>query len=712
MARPLEDLTIEQVARFPRPGTVVPAALQFTPDSSALCYLLSDEGSLARGLWRLDVATGERTLIAGPPPRRQFTREEELQRERLRLREEGVTTYAFAERSTQTVLMVPAGDAIRISVDGAPFEDLPGTHAALDPQLSPDGSKVAFVRDGDLYVFDRASGTCRRLSHDACDGVTNGLAEFIAAEELDRHRGFWWSPDSRRIAFIRADSRHIPEYPIVHQGLPRVEVERHRYPFAGEANARLDLAIVDVASGATSWLDLGPDPDIYIARVTWTPTGALAVQVLSRDQQDLALALYAGPEPRIILHEHREPWFNLHDDLRFLPDGSFLWSTEESGFRHLQLRSPDGRLLRTLTSGPWVVHAVVGVDEQRRRVYFAANRESPVERHIYRVSLDGGDIERLSSQPGWHAAVLSRDGNLLALTSSALERAPRIDLVSTSDLSRRPIFAETGMNAFELGLAVPEVVTLPAEDGTPLYGLVYSPARREPGRRYPLVVSVYGGPHAQRAIRDWSSTVDLRAQYLAQQGCVVLKLDNRGSANRGLAFEAHLHRLTGDVEVRDQANAVAWMAQNYHYVDATRTGIYGWSYGGYMTLMCMARRPDVFRVGVAGAPVTHWDGYDTGYTERYMCTPATNPNGYEQSSVMAHLAGLDGELLIVHGMIDENVHFRHTARLLVELARLGKPYEILIYPEERHMPRDARGLEDQERRVLGFLLDRLKASHP
>jgi dipeptidyl-peptidase-4 len=222
------------------------------------------------------------------------------------------------------------------------------------------------------------------------------------------------------------------------------------------------------------------------------------------------------------------------------------------------------------------------------------------------------------------------------------------------------------------------------------------------------VVSVYGGPHAQRVVNDWSSTVDLRAQYLAQNGFVVFKLDNRGSANRGLAFEAPLHREMGAIEVVDQAAGLAWLEDNYHYVDGTRAGIYGWSYGGYMTLMSMARRPDQFQVGVAGAPVTHWDGYDTAYTERYMGTPAENPDGYHRSSVLANVAGISPDLLIVHGMVDENVHFRHTARLLVELARHGKPYELLTYPEERHMPRDARGLEDHERRVLGFLMDRLR----
>jgi dipeptidyl-peptidase-4 len=325
------------------------------------------------------------------------------------------------------------------------------------------------------------------------------------------------------------------------------------------------------------------------------------------------------------------------------------------------------------------------------------------------VSLDGGEVEQLSHAPGMYGAVLSRDGEWLAVTGSSPESAPAVELISTNDGSRRPLRpAEERPTAASLGLEPPEIISLPAADGkTGLFGMVYAPPDREPGRKYPVIVSVYGGPHAQSVTRSWAATVDLRAQYLAQNGFVVLKVDNRGSAGRGLDFEAPLSHAMGTVEVDDQAAAVEWLAENYHFVDRERVGVYGWSYGGYMTLLCMGKRPDLFRVGVAGAPVTHYGGYDTGYTERYMGKPAEDPGAYERGSVMAHAAGIDGPLLIVHGMIDENVHFRHTARLLVELSRLGKPFELLIYPEERHMPRDARGLEDHERRVLGFLMQHL-----
>jgi len=704
----LADLTIEDVARFPRPGTVVPARLGFTPGGEAVTYLLSAEGNLQRSLWRYDIASGVHEVIAGPPPAREFTREEELRRERMRLREAGVTDYAFAEKGAEPVLLVPLGGSLHLARGDAALAEIPGTAGAIDPRLTADGTRVAFVRDGELHVVDLATHEPRQLTSGAEDGLTNGLAEFIAQEELDRDRGYWWSPDGARIAFVEADTRHIPVYPIVHQGKDGVDIEPHRYPFAGEANARIRLGVTGVDGGPVSWLDLGPEEDIYLARAGWRPDGRLTAQVLSRDQKVLRLLVFDGGEARTLIEERSEPWLNLSHDTRFLESGEMLWSSERSGFRHLYLYDGEGRQLRQLTSGDWPVSHVLGVDEPRRLVYFQAGLPSVVERNVFAASLDGGEPRQVTSGGGWHDGVVSRDGAWLIDMHSAREAAPSLKLLAMPDGLERAVLFANEVSAASIGLEPPELVELEASDGTPLHGALYRP-RGAPGTPAPIVVSVYGGPHAQRVADDWYATVDLRAQYLAQHGLVVLKVDNRGSANRGLAFEAPLHLRMGSVEVEDQVAGVRWLAANRDYADATRVGIYGWSYGGYMTLMAMARAPEVFHVGVAGAPVTHWDGYDTAYTERYMSTPAENPEGYREGSVMAHVDALAGKLLIVHGMIDENVHFRHTARLLVAMAGAGKDYELLIYPEERHMPRDEKGLQDQERKVLGFLIENLRA---
>jgi dipeptidyl-peptidase-4 len=712
VTRPFEALTIEQVARFPRPGMVVPSRLGFTPDSTAVTYLFSEEGSLVLSLWRYDIAAGRRRALAGPPPastdERRLSLDEELKRERARLREVGVTSYQFAREASPQVLLVPGGGRLYVGIGDEAPREVPGAQGASDPALDNQGSRIAFVRDGDLHVVDVSGANLRRLTEGAEDGLTNGLAEFIAQEELDRDRGFWWSDDGRQIAYVRADSRHIPDYPIVHQGRDTVEVEGHRYPFAGKPNSFVQLGVVPVEGGATTWMDLGPNPDIYLARVAWRPDGVLTAQVLSRDQRTLRLLAFdaATGQARLLLEEHGHPWINLHHDARFLRSGEFVWSSEKTGYRHLYLQDADGGEIRPLTSGEWVVTSLVRVDQDRRVVYFSGTRESVLERHLYAVSLDGGEVRRLTPEPGWHSTAVSEDGAWFVDTLSGLSRAPVVSLRSTADGQPTLLFDNGGCSGESLGLRPPELATFSADDGTLLHGAIYWPPRREAGTRCPLVVSVYGGPHAQRVADEWSLTVDLRAQYLAQQGFAVLKLDNRGSANRGLAFEAHLDRCMGTVEVDDQVAAVRQLAGR-GLIDPERVGIYGWSYGGYATCLALMRAPDVFRVGVAGAPVTDWDGYDTGYTERYMGTPEENPDGYREGSVLFHVDALKGKLLLVHGMVDENVQFRHTARLMVALANAQKTYDLLVFPEERHMPRDAKGLEYQERRVLGYFIQNL-----
>ena len=705
MSKPYEKLTLSQVAAFPRPGTVAPGRLGFTPDGAAVTYLFSEEGSLVRSLWRYDLATGEKRVLAGPPPastdETALSREEELRRERARLRELGVTDYQFAEKSAEQVLLVPGGGKLLVSLGDGEMMELDGSAGAIDPRLSPDGSQLAFVRDDELWVMATSGGAPHRVTSGAEPGLTNGLAEFIAQEELDRDRGFWWSPDGSQIAFIKADSRHIKDYTIVHQGKSVVDNEPHRYPFAGEPNAILELGVVDLRSGATRWMDLGANTDIYIARVGWRPDGVLTCQVLSRDQRTLRLLAFAASGASSpLLEEHQEPWLNLHGDTEFLSDGGFLWLSERTGFNHIYRYGADGKG-RALTSGDWIVTHLVRVDEANGVVYFGGTKRSALERHLYSVPLDGGEVTQITAAAGVHGVVMAKDCTKFIDFWTSREHGARVAVRKADGAVEKVLFENAGATSDELGLVPPEFTTFDAADGTLMHAAIYRPPKLEPGRRYPVIVSVYGGPHAQRVVDDWSMTVDLRAQYLAQQGFVVLKVDNRGSANRGLAFEAAIADRMGTVEVDDQVAAVRELAK-LPYVDGSRVGIYGWSYGGYMTCMALMRAADVFKVGVSGAPVTDWDGYDTGYTERYMGTPQSNPEGYKDSSVLSHVSKLRGKLLLVHGMTDENVHFRHTARLIVALTEANKDYDLLVFPEERHMPRDAKGLEYQERRVLEY----------
>jgi dipeptidyl-peptidase-4 len=688
-------LTPELVARFPRPGMAVPGKVAYAPDGRSVTFLFSQRGDLQRDLWSLDLKTGARAPLP-PPPAEAVTdanvsRAEALRRERQRLRETGITEYTWAEAAM--VLLVPMrGSLFRLY--GGRWERL--TEGALDAQISRDGERVFFVRDGEVWCWDQTGERC--LTTGAAPGITHGLAEYIAQEELDRSTGYWVSRDQRTLAFAEVDERHIPVYPIVHQGKAVVEVEEHRYPFAGAANARVRLGVVAVAGGApVQWLDLGSE-DIYLARVAWHPDHRLLVQVLARDQRRLELRAYppGGGKAKILLVEESDRWVNLHQDLRFVEGtGEFIWASERDGFKHLYLYAGDGRLVRRLTAGDWPVGATVALDEPRRQLYFTAAVETPVERHLYRVALEGGAPVRLTHEAGIHQAVMAPDCSSFVDFHDSRSSPPSFTIRSLDGAVLHQLHAPAPI---DLDLVPPSLHTFQTNDGARLHAAVYRSPAATPA---PIIVAVYGGPHAQTVVDSWALTVDLRAQALAMLGFVVLKVDNRGSAGRGLVFEEAIAGRLGDLEIRDQVEGVRWLA-GLGFADAARVGIYGWSYGGYLTAMALVKAAEVFKVGVAGAPVTGWDGYDTAYTERYMGTPAGNSEGYRESAVMTHAANLAGRLLLVHGMLDENVHFRHTARLMNAFIAANRPYDLLIYPNERHMPRSERDRVAMETRILEY----------
>ena len=713
------QLTPELVARYPRPGMAIPGRLRYTPDAKFITYLFSERGDLVRDLWRLELASGRTEHWLSAPgeavTEENISLEEALRRERLRLRETGITEYFWAEKAN--VMLLPLRGELYRWTEGAVTRLTGG--GVIDPKITDDGRRVFFVRDGDVWTIE-SDGDRRLTTHPP--GTTNGLAEFVAQEELDRLSGYWPSPKGDLVAFEQVDESHIPIYPIVHQAKEPLQIEEHRYPFAGAENARVKLGVVSVASGETTFIDLGGDEG-YVARVDWHPDGRLLVQWLSRDWTRLELRAFSLPPPvgaRTILVENLEPWINLHHDLRIVEaTGEFTWSSERSGFRHLYLYAADGKLIRQLTSGDWPAEATVALDEKGRQLYFVGWRTSPLERRLFGVSLDGGEPEELTPEPGMHGVLLAPDFSSFVDVWDNREHPPSITVRSMTGAPQQVLHESTRV---DLDLQAPELHSFRTRDGVELHAAVYRPTGRnsphphagsgslspppragegQGGGKAPVIVEVYGGPGPQMVNDSWAQTVDLRAQWLAQHGFVVLKVDNRGSARRGLAFEAPINRRMGQIEVQDQVDGVRWLG-TLGFADIGRVGITGWSYGGFMTLMALFTAPDVFKAGIAGAPVTFYQGYDTAYTEKYMGTPADNPEGYRLGSPLTYADQLGAPLLVVHGMVDENVHFRHTARLMQALIDAGKPFESLIYPNERHMPRSEKDRVDMERCLLEF----------
>ncbi len=719
----MTKITLEDVARYPLPGMAIPNTFAFSADDALLAYLHSAEGTLTQQLYACDLATGATWQLVIPPTggetEETLSPEEKLRRERARSLAVGVTRYALSGQGFCVLVPLNGGIYVQNGVD-APLRQIVGNEGgpALDPQFSPDGTFIAYVQDAELYVVSVEGGEPAQLTTGARGtGRTHGLAEYIAQEEMGRSHGFWWSPDGRWLAFAEVDETHIPVYRIVHQGQDQTgesAQEDHRYPFAGQANAKVRLGIVSVDGGTPVWMDLGDNDDVYLARVQWLPDGRLLAQIENREQTELRL-LHFEPQTsasetlglNTLLTETNDVWINLHDMLTPLKDGRFVWASERTGFRHLYLHDSDGQLLRQLTDGPWMVDTLAGIDEARKLVYFTATLEHPTEQHLYVVPLEGREPRRLTHEPGMHAVTLDHARRRFIDVHSAPETPPTVTLRSLEDGALLRVVHDTpDPRIAVLGLSAPQIVAFQNGNGDTLYGALYfPPAEYGPGP-YPVIVSVYGGPHAQRVTRNWAVTVDMRAQYLSGLGYLVLKVDNRGSARRGLAFEGALKHNMGDVEVQDQVDGVKWLV-GQGLADPARVGIYGWSYGGYMAAMCLTRAPETFKVAVAGAPVTHWDGYDTHYTERYMGTPQSNPEGYAASNVMAHVDKMQGKLLLVHGLIDENVHFRHTARLINALIRARKPYELLLFPNERHTPRSLADRIYMEERVRDFFRENL-----
>lgn len=706
-------ITLDDLHRLPLPGMDAPSRLTFSPDGRWLAFLHAGDGTTAQSLWRVDVRNGTRSLVARATRRAAgegaLDREEQLRRERARERSVGITDlhWATAPRGEAVLCAVAVGGSVIVAFGDAPAVtlDLPG---AVDPRLAPAGDALAWVRGHELWAArlgaDGTLGTARQLSDDAGEAVLNGLAEYVAAEELGRQRGFWWDAHGEAIVYAHVDERPVPPFHIQHLAGKRAELEAHRYPFAGGPNARVSLRVVRVADGATREVELGMAPDDYLARVVAEPAGGWLVAVLPRAQTSLRwLRVDAGGQVRELWIETSEPWLNLDDDTRVLADGRILRSTEATGFRHLELRDPDGARERVLTAGEWVVTGVAGIDETRGEVLFCATRDGVLERHLYAVPLDAASPveapERRTVEPGWHDCVVAADG-------SWADRFSSVDVAPTVALHRPDgssvVLHEAAATPASTGRRPPELLTVRAADGaTELHAALYRPAapRTEPP---PAVVWVYGGPHSQKVANSWELTVQPWRQLMTELGAAVLVVDNRGTAHRGMAFERPLHCRLGEVEVEDQLAAVDQLAAR-GLIDADRVAITGGSYGGFMTIRAMLRHPERFTTGVAWAPVVDWEGYDTAYTERYLGLPEANPDGYRSSSLRPEAGRLRGALLIQHGLVDENVHFRHTARLLEAFDAAGVSCDLQVFPGERHSGRHAPALRARYRREVGHL---------
>ncbi|MDP9083222.1 MAG: S9 family peptidase [Pseudomonadota bacterium] len=702
------ELTIDRLFDAPALAGPTIVGLKISPDASRVTYLQGKPHDKDRlDLWEYNIRDGHaRVLVdstALEPAEQRLSDEELARRERQRTAAlSGILEYSFAPSGR--ALLFPLGgnlyycDLGKQAMKNAVVEINHSSSFTSDANISPGGGYVAFVRDQNLHVYDLARSREKALTTDGGGAIKNGMAEFVAQEEMDRNTGYWWAPDDRHIAFARVDETPVPVTQRFEIAADNVATFAQRYPAAGSPNVLVRLGVSDVVTGAVTWIDLGGDNDIYLARVDWLPDGkTLAIQRESRDQRrlDLLFADIASGKTRVVLTETTDSWIELHDEISFLKKShEFIWASSRDGYRHLYLYDYDGHLIRQLTSGNWTVddfraRAIKGIDEARRLIYFTATADSPAQRQLYSTSLDTAEptkIQRISREHGVHGITMAPNTHFYVDNFTSSAQPPQVTLHATdgkllTELLANRLDAKHPDAPYVADNSIPELGTLTAADGQALYYRLFKPVNFDPAKRYPAIVDVYGGPGVQRVLDTWMGSSF--TQILTRAGYVVFQLDNRGSAFRGTAFQSPIHGKLGEVEVADQVRGAHWLASQ-GYVDAARIGVWGWSYGGYLTLMLMFKAPDVFRAGVAGAPVTDWALYDTHYTERYLDRPQNNSAGYAASSVLPYAKDLKGKLLVMHGMADDNVLFLHSTKLLRRLQDLGKPFDVMVYPGAKH----------------------------
>jgi dipeptidyl-peptidase-4 len=694
-----------------------PRSLTLAPNGSAVLFLRSGPRSFVQDLYEFDCASGkERVLLTAQQVlgggEEHLTAEERARRERMRLATRGIAGYELSEDGTK--LLVPLSGRLfvvdRKSGESKELQSKGG--AALDPRLSPMGSLVACVRDGEVYVTDIESGAERKLTSGAGATITNGLPEFVAQEEMDRFEGYWWSPDARRIAYQQTDTAGMEVFRIADPVHPESAANEWPYPRPGKKNAGVKLGIVATTGGDTTWVqwDAGAYP--YLATVNWANNAPPTILVQNRTQtEELLLAVDEKTgETRELLREKDPAWINLQQSCpMWLKDGSgFLWMTERTGEWTLELRDPEGGLVKTLTPSGLGLDHLIGVDSDARVAFVSASGDA-TQAHVCMVPLSGTQLPTaLTQEPGHHDAVLPKNDtpapvwvhtfNLaVGRTGARVEKVPEPGALAEASTSAVVV---GGLRSLAEEPPFMPSAQLRTVGEHKLRALVIRPRDFDPAKKYPVIDSVYGGPHAITVNATPRGYV--LQQWLADQGFIVVSIDGRGTPKRGRDWERSIKNNVIDGPLDDQVEALRELGKLFPEMDMDRVGITGWSFGGYFSAIAAMRRPDVFKAGVSGAPVVDWRDYDTHYTERYMGLPDDNKPGYDRCSVLTYCKDLRVPLLDIHGTADDNVYFMHSLKMTEALFRAGKTFEFLPLAGFTHMVPDPEVTVKLQGRVVTF----------
>ncbi len=550
-------------------------------------------------------------------------------------------------------------------------------------QFSPDGRQIGFVRNNNLLVIDLQSGKERQLTFDGTDHILNGHFDWVYEEEFSIIDGWQWSPDGKHIAYWQLDESRVPEFPITHYDSLHLNLNVMRYPKAGDPNSLVRIGVVDVQTGKTLWMDIGSETDIYIPRIHWLNNRQLLILRLNRlqNQLDYLSADISNGSTHLIYQEKDDRWIDIPEDLTVIKNG-FVFSSDRSGYRHVYRFDLKSEKPVQLTRGNWEVRKIEQVNEKQNLVFFTAANPTPMEAQLFSVNLDGGDMKRISRSTGWHQVNIAPDGGHYIDAFSSLTEPTKTALFDREGNLLDTLVSNPMEVLAEYKLSAPRFFSFTTGDGQNLNGWMLPPVDFDESQKYPVFMYVYSGPGSQTVRNRWG-TVSMWHQLLAQKGYLVISVDNRGTGFRGADFMKKVYKQLGYWETNDQIEAARYLS-TLPFVDSTRIGVFGWSYGGYMAALCILKGSDVFKTAVAVAPVTDWRFYDTIYTERYMQTPQLNPEGYQNSAPLNFTERLEGKFLLIHGTADDNVHFQNTAMLVNKLIEANKQFDIMFYPDRYH----------------------------
>jgi dipeptidyl-peptidase 4 len=690
---PRKPLTIEAIFA---PGGLTgraPETLEWSPDGSKLSFLQFDDQGEHPELWYVDAATGEKKILvtaaklASLAPDYNKVKDE---REKERLTRYHVAAYLWAPDSKHLIFdsqgqlwWFDLATSTAVQFTSAP--DPSG-----DPKFSPDGSRVSYVRKHNLYVQPVSGKQEKQLTKDTKADLFNGDIDWVYAEELAVRSNYFWSPDSKEIAFLHMDETNVPTYPISNLIPTHPTVDNEKYPKVGDPNPEVKLGVVDADKGKVRWISLTDDAEAYIPRFGWVRAGVVWAEVLNRNQDKMDLYFVdakSGKPTKVLTETSPQAWINVNDDFRVLKTGDrFLWSSWRDGHTHLYLYSFDkqnplageAKLERQITQGDFEVLGVGGVDEKAETVFFSSDKDDPRQRHLFSIKLDGSGLEPLTREEGMYSGNFSQDAKYYAQTFMGPLAAPRVSLCTVGGACA-PVW-QAGDEVAEYGLRAPKFLEFKAEDGTTLYGRLLLPPEPPASGKIPLIVNIYGGPAGQMVLKEPATPFD---EVMARQGFAIFAVDNRGTPGRDRKFQTAIRHEFGAIELQDQLTALDQLLAQYPQLDRERMGIWGWSNGGSMTLYAMTHS-ERFRAGVAVAPVTDQINYDTIYTERYMGQLKDDPAGYRESDVTGAAANLHGALLIAHGTGDDNVHFQNSVQMINALIIAGKQFQLMIYPNKTH----------------------------